>query len=213
MPKTISLKDAQDQLTAATAAVDQIKAKILDQGPGSVTAEELGQAALDVEHAKLTLDHAAKQAEELAAAERLDNLQLLKQQILRDAGDTDAALNAMRRIEDGVAALIDVGAGRQQLIAQSAAAMRRAGVPRNTDGQADQHAGLAWSDATAFGSDAVHVDGRRIGNVNAGLLIAAAISRGCRTAGRSTAWLGGTVQVNGDPAVDNDPETWLRKHF
>lgn len=212
MPKTVSLTDAQQQLTAATAAVDQLKAKLLDQGPGSVTAEELGQAALDVEHAKLTLAHAARQAEETAAAERLDQLQLLKQQILRDAGDVDQALDAMRQIEDGVATLVKACAGRQQLIAQAVNAMRRAAVPETGD-TTDKHAGLGWLAANIAGGEAIVIDRRRIVGLNPAMLISAAIARGCTTAGYSTGHLRPILDVDGTTAVAQDPEAWMRKRF
>ncbi|AYL34832.1 hypothetical protein ACG2OD_32170 [Streptomyces sp. PDY-4] len=213
MPKTVNLTDAQQQLTAATATVDQLKAKLLDEGPGSVTAEELGTAALAVEHAKLTLAHAAKQAEDQAAAERLENLQLLKAQILEQAGDVDQALDAMRQLETAAAVLIEACAGRQQLISQATAAMRRAAVPRHNEDQADQHAGLAWSDAGMGRSDELHIDGRRISNISAGVLIAAALHRAMQQTKRGPGHLAPIAihSMNGD--LINDPQAWLNAMY
>lgn len=211
MPDTINLQDAQEQLTAATAAVDQLKAKILDEGPGAVTAEELGQAALAVEHAKLTLAHAAKQAEDQAAADRLEQLQLLKAQILRDAGDADTALDAMRQIETAAATLITACAGRQQLIGQASAAMRRLAVPQGSTVR-DAHAGLGWTDAGMGRSDELHVDGRRIASINPGMLIAAAIQRAAQQAGRSVGHLAPALQIGGH-AILGDPAEWLRTRY
>lgn len=214
MTKTVTLADAQQQLATATATLDQLKAKILDHGPGTVTAEELGTAALDVEHARLTIDHAVKAAEENAAAERLDHLRLLKQQILDQAGVADTALDAMRQIEDAAAVLIEACAGRQHLISKATAALRTAGVPRNIDGQAEQHAGLAWSDAGMGRSDAVHVDGRRLAHLSPGLVIAAALERAARTAGYGVRHLHPAIEVHStDRAAIDNPETWLRTRY
>lgn len=213
MPKTISLQDAQAKLTSATAAVDQLKAKILDEGPGSVTAEELGAAALTVEHCKLALAHAAKQAEETAAAERLEQLELLKAQILDQASNAEQALDCMKRLEEAAAELITQCAGRQQLIAQATAAMRRAGVPQgSTPDQA--HAGLGWTDAGMGMGDAVHVDGRRIAGVNASLVIAAALTRATRQAGITVGHLRPAVDVTGThQGLIDDPARWLHSSF
>lgn len=213
MPKTINLQEAEQKLTAATATVDQLKAKILDQGPGSVTAEELGQAALDVEHARLTLAHAAKQAEDQAAAERLEQLELLKAQILDQAGDVDQALDCMRRIEEAAAELITACTGRQKLIAQATAAMRRAGVPQGNE-SSDAHAGLGWTQASMGRADELHIDGRRITSVNAGLLVAAALARAAQQAGVSVGHLRPAVDVPGThQALTHDPEAWLKTSY
>ncbi|MEU6567304.1 hypothetical protein [Streptomyces parvulus] len=214
MTKTISLTDAQAKLTAATAAVDQLKAKLLDEGPGSVTAEELGQAALDVEHAKLALAHAAKQAEDQATAERLEQLELLKAQILDQASNAGIVLGAMEQLEYAAAVIFRACGGRQQLIAQATTAMRKAGVPRDSEGQAGQHAGLAWSDASMGRGDSVHVDDRQINTISPGVLIAAALERAAREAGYSTRHLQPAVEVpSALPALTQDPEAWLRQRF
>lgn len=206
MPNTISLKTAQDQLTAATAAVDQLKAKLLNEGPGSVTAEELGQAALAVEHSRLTLAHATKQAEETAAAERLDNLQLLKLEFLERAGDREKARTGLQMIAEGTAILAEIGANRQSLVSQGVAALQRAGVPQASEGQADQHAGLAWSEANAFTAAALHIDGRRISHITTGALVGAGIVRGCKAAGTNVARALGPIPTT---AVINDPDAWI----
>lgn len=214
MPNTVTLADAEQQLTAATATVDQLKAKILDQGPGSVTAEELGTAALAVEHARLAVQHAAKVAQENAAAERLEQLQLLKAQILDQASTVGIALDAMQQLEEAAAILIRACGGRQQLIAQATAAMRKAGIPRHSDGQADQHAGLAWSDAAMGQGDSIHVDDRRITHVSPGVLIAAALDRAARDAGYGIRHLQPAVDVPGvQQPLAQDPETWLKARY
>ncbi|WP_060902761.1 hypothetical protein [Streptomyces europaeiscabiei] len=214
MTKTLSLTDAQQQLAAATATVDQLKAKILDEGPGTVTAEELGGAALAVEHANLAVQHAVQQAQAQAAAERQEQLQLLKAQILDKASSVGIALDAMEQLEEAAAILIRACGGRQQLIAQATAAMRKAGVPRHDDGQADQHAGLGWTQAAMGRGDTIHVDARSITTVSPGLLIAAALDRAARQAGRSLQILQPAVDVPGvQQALAQDPETWLRKRY
>lgn len=214
MTKTISVQEAEQQLTAATATVDQLKAKILDEGPGSVTAEELGTAALAVEHARLTIGHAVKAAEDKAAAARHAQLEELKARILAEAGDVDEALDAMRQIENAAAVLIKACAGRQTLIGQATAAIRRAGVPRHSDGQAEQHAGLAWSDAGMGRGDELHVDGRRITSINPALLIAAALQRGAQQAGCSIGYLAPVINIIGvAQGAAQDPEAWLKARY
>lgn len=213
MPKTISLQDAQAKLTAATAAIDQLKAKLLDEGPGSVTAEELGRAALDVEHAKLALAHAAKQAEDQAAAERLEQLELLKAQILDQASNAEQAIDCMQRLEEAAAELISACAGRQQLIAQATAAMRRASVPQGSDIDA-AHAGLGWTQASIGLSDAIHVDGRRIASINPGVLVAAALTRAARQAGVGVGHLRPSVDITGaHQGLTDNPEAWLHSSY
>lgn len=213
MPKTINLHDAQDKLTAATAAVDQLKAKLLNEGPGSVTAEELGHAALDVEHAKLALAHAAKQAEDQAAAERLEQLELLKAQILDQASSADQALDCMQRLEEAAAELISACAGRQQLIAQATAAMRRAAVPQGNDIDG-AHAGLGWTQASMGMGDAIHVNGRRIADVSPGVLVAAALARAAQQAGVGVGYLRPAVDVPGvHQALTQDPAGWLQTSY
>ncbi|WP_055612837.1 hypothetical protein [Streptomyces phaeochromogenes] len=213
MSKTVTLADAEQQLTAATAAVDQIKARLVDEGPGSVTAEELGAAVLTVEHARLTVEHAGQQAQAQAEAERLDHLQLLKAQILDQAGDVDTALAAMTAIEDAAAVLIGACAGRQKLIAQATAALRNAGVPEGSQ-TATEHAGLGWTNAGMARGDAVHVDGRSIAALNAGVLIAAALTRGARQVQRHVRYLTPAVDVPGsEQALVQDPESWLRAKY
>ncbi|MDX3458430.1 hypothetical protein PV396_41955 [Streptomyces sp. ME02-8801-2C] len=212
MTKTVTIQEAEQQLTAATATLDQLKAKILDHGPGSVTAEELGTAALAVEHASLTIGHAVKTAETSIEAERQERLQLLKAQILEQAGDVDTALDAMRQIETAAAALIEACAGRQTLIGQATAAMRRDGVPQSSEAS-DEHAGLGWADAGMGRSDAVYVDGRKIGYVSAGVIIAGALDRASRQAGRSVRHLQPAIDVPVHQDIAQDPEAWLTARY
>lgn len=214
MTSTVTIADAEQELAAATATLDQLKAKILDRGPGSVTAEELGHAALAVEHAKLTVQHAGQHAQAQAEAERQQQLQLMKAQILDQAGDVDTALDAMRQIETATAVLITSCAGRQQLIAKATASMRKAGVPRHIDGHADQHAGLAWSDAGMGRSDEVHIDGRRLAHISAGVLIAAALDRAARQAGYGVRHLQPALDLRpANQELTADPETWLKRRY
>lgn len=212
MTQIVTLVDAEQQLTAATATLDQLKAKILGQGPGTVTAEELGTAALAVEHARLTVQHAGQQAMTEAEAVRQQQLHELKARILDQAGDVDAALDAMRKIQDAAAVLITACTGRQQLIAQATATMRKASVPPLSRRAAAQNAGLAWSDAGMGRSDELHVDGRKIGPVNAGMLIASAIQQATRTAGCTPGHLSPALEVGG-PSIVGDPEVWLRTRY
>jgi hypothetical protein len=212
--KAITLADAEQQLSKATDTLAALKAKILDKGPGSVTAEELGTAVLAVEHAKLGVQHATEAAVAQAEADRQQQLQELKAQILDQAGDADTALDAMTAIENAAAVLIEACAGRQQLIAKATASMRKAGVPRHIDGQADQHAGLAWSDAGMGRSDTVYVDGRRLAHLSPGLVIAAALERAARTAGCGSRHLQPVIEMRStDRAALDDPDTWLRARY
>ncbi|MFJ8783176.1 hypothetical protein [Streptomyces sp. NPDC102476] len=213
MTTTITLQEAEQQLAGATATVEQLKAKILDHGPGSVTAEELGAAVLAVEHASLAVQHAGQHAQAQAEAERQQQLHGHKKHLLDQAGAPEDALAAMQQIEEAVALLVSYGANRQQLVAQGAATLRHAGVPRASEGVADQHAGLAWSDASMGRGETLHIDGRQITTINAGLLIGAAITRGCRTAGRGLGHLSPVVLVDGTGGAAEDPETWLKARY
>lgn len=210
--QAVTIAEADKQLTAATETLEKLKAKILDKGPGAVSPEELGDAAHAVEHARLTVQHAAEAAEAEAQRQRHTQLEELKARILDDAGDVDTALDAMHQIEQAAATLITACTGRQKLIGQATAAMRRARVPRHSEGQAEQHAGLAWSDAALGHGDEIHVDDRSITSVNPGLLIAAAIQRAAQQAGSSTGHLAPVLQING-PAIIGDPADWLRQRF
>ncbi|MDV9170935.1 hypothetical protein R6V09_12415 [Streptomyces sp. W16] len=228
---TISVATAEQQLATATDKLDKLKAKILDKGPGAVTAQELADAADAVEHAKLTIEHAIKTAEDNATAERLDHLQLLKQQILAGAGDTDTALDAMRQLEDAAALLITTCAGRQTGINKWTAALRAAGVPQyepqgksrtTADGRTntpytqltDEHAGMGWTEASMGRGDAVYVDDRRIAHISPGVIIAAALERAARQAGYGIRHLQPVLDVNGvDQAATADPEAWLRARY
>jgi hypothetical protein len=231
MPTTVSVAGAEQQLATATDKLDTLKAKLLDHGPGAVTAQELAEAAAAVEHAKLTIEHAIKTAEDNAAAERLDHLRLLKHQILAAAGDVDGALDAMRQLEDAAAHLIATCAGRQGAINKWSAAMRAAGVPQyepqgksrtTADGRTntpytrldDEHAGMGWTEAGMGRGDAVYVDDRRITQINPGTLIAAALERAARTAGYGIRYLQPAIEVHGrdQTALDN-PEAWLRARY
>ncbi|TGB09779.1 hypothetical protein [Streptomyces sp. MZ04] len=213
MTKTVTLADAEQQLTAATATLDQLKAKILDQGPGTVTAEELGTAALAVEHARLAVGHAAKQAEDQTEQERQEHLHDFKADTFEKAGTVEGMLDAMQKVAEGTAYIVRFCAGRQQLVSNGINTLRREGVPQASEGAAEQHAGLAWSDASAFGGPALHADGRRIAGINAGLPIAAAVTRGCAEAGKPSGWLGPVLQVPQTGELADNPETWLRARY
>ncbi len=229
--KTVTIEEADRQLNKASEHLGALKQKILDKGPGSVSPEELGDAAHAVEHARLTVQHAAEAAEAEAKRQRLAHLEELKARILDQAGDVDEALDAMRQIEQAASMLIATCSGRQKNIAQWTRALRAAGVPHydaggkqrtaidgRTYGPAtqlvDEHAGMGWSDAAMGRSDTVYVDGRSITTVSPGLLIAAALDRAARQAGRSLQILQPAVDVPGaQPALAQDPETWLRKRY
>jgi len=229
--KTVTIEDADRQLASATETLDKLKQKILDKGPGSVSPEELGTAAHAVEHARLTVQHAAEAAQAEAQRQRHAQLEELKARILDQAGDVDQALNAMRQIEEAAALLIASCAGRQKLIGQAIAALRQAGVPRyepggktrtTADGRvyeaytqlSDEHAGLGWSDAGMGRSDTVYVDDRKLTHLSPGLLIAAALERAARQAGYGIGHLAPVVQLQGSVrgAVD-DPDAWLKARY
>ncbi|MFC8667068.1 hypothetical protein [Streptomyces sp. NPDC057199] len=231
MAKTLTIADAEQELTKATGTLTALKAKILDKGPGSVTAEELGEAVHAVEHAKLTVEHAGQQAQAEADRQRQQHLAELKAEILDQAGDVDTALDAMQQIETAAAVLIAACAGRQRNITQWTAALRQAGVPRyeaggkirtHADGRTygpateltDEHAGMGWSDAGMGRSDAVHVDGRRLAHLSPGLVIAAALERAARTAGYGVRYLHPAIEVHStDRAAIDNPEAWLRTRY
>lgn len=229
--KTVTIDEADRQLNKASEHLTNLKAKILDKGPGAVSAEELGDAAHAVEHARLTVQHAAEAAEAEAKRQRLARLQELKAEILDQAGDVDAALDAMRQIEQAAALLISTCSGRQKLIGKWTQALRAAGVPRyeaggkirtHVDGRTygpatqltDEHAGMGWTEATMGRGDTVHVDDRKLTQLSPGILIAAALERAARAAGYGIGHLAPIVEVQGHAqgAVD-DPETWLRARY
>lgn len=229
--KTVTIEEADRQLNKASEHLAGLKQKILSSGPGAVSPEELGDAAHAVEHARLSVQHAAEAAQAEAQRQRHAQLEELKARILGQAGDVDEALDAMRQIEEAAALLIAACAGRQKLIGQATTAMRQAGVPRyepggktriTGDGRvyeaytqlSDEHAGMGWSDAAMGRSDTVYVDDRKLTHVGAGLLIAAALERAARQAGYGIGHLAPVVQLQGSVrgAVD-DPEAWLKARY
>lgn len=209
-----AVADARNTYRVAQEHLDHLKAQILTDGPEAVSAKELATAAGVVEHARLSVQHALAELDTARGDERMQQLAQLKATILEGAGSPDDALNAMQLIEQGVAYLIATCAGRQRNIAQWTAAMQQAGVPAAIGQQLeDGHAGLGWTAASMAGGDAVLVDDRRITGLNAGMLIGAAVARGCRTAGYSTGHLQPVLSVDGHSSVVDDPETWVRKRF
>lgn len=201
--------------TEAVAALTELKQKLLDHGPDAVTAQELADAAARVEHAKLTVEHAAQVAEAAAKRQRLEELEEEKAGYLARAGSPEDALAAMRQIEEGVAYLVKYGTDRQGLISDGLRTLLRAKVPAVAVGQQqeDGHAGLGWDNGGLDGGDGIVIDGRRIGTLNPALLISAAIARGCRKANRSALFLSPVLQVDVDSAIVTDPETWLSRRY
>ncbi|WP_406345528.1 hypothetical protein [Streptomyces sp. NBC_00648] len=209
------LTQAQDAQDAATVELAALKQKILDHGPDAVTAQELADAASQVEHAALATSHARNALEAAHQADRQQQLEALKDNILNTAGSPDEAVEAMRKLEEAAAYLIAMTSGRPQLIAQGTANMRRLAVPQATAGRAaDGHAGLGWYDAGLGRSDGLLIDGRNITSLNPGILIAAAITRAARSQGYTTHHLAPALDINtpGGQAVD-DPETYLRTRY
>jgi hypothetical protein len=209
-----AVTEARKAYQAASDDLTALKNKILTEGPAAVTAHALADAASAVEHARLSTEHALAMLGKAQGDERLQQLNQLKARILTDAGSPEDALNAMQQIETGVAYLVEACVGRQRLIAQATTAMRQAGVPAAIGTQQeDGHAGLGWANANMAGGDSVIVDQRRIGPLNPGLLISAAIACGTRKAGHSTGHLLPALQVDGQGDIANDPETWLRARY
>lgn len=233
MPKTLTrVADAEQQLADATraqadatATLDKLKAKILEHGAQAVTAEDLATATHAAEHATLATQHATLALEAARQAERHQRLEDLKASILEQAGTSTEVLILMNTIEGAAARLIALCTNRQQLIGQATATMRREGVPRYDPGGkprtsalgittepytelTDQHAGLGWQDAGMGRTDAVVVDGRRVGIVSPGVLVAAALTRAAR--GRA-GYLAPALQVHGAPV--DDLEQWLKAKF
>ncbi|MFF0061085.1 hypothetical protein ACFYRC_05975 [Streptomyces sp. NPDC005279] len=235
MPTTVTrVADAEQQLTAATlaqadatAALGKLKAKILEHGAEAVTAEDLAAATHAAEHAALATQHATLALESARQTERLHRLEDLKASILEQAGDPTEAVALVRQIEDAATRLIALCADRQRLISRATAAMRGEGVPRYEPGGksrtnalgittnpytelTDQHAGLGWQEAGMTGSDAVVVEGRRVGLVSAGVLLAAALDRASR--GRS-GHLAPALEVRRAAPQGADLEQWVRATF
>lgn len=209
-----AVTDARNTYRVAQEHLDNLKAQVLTDGPDAVTAKELATAAGVVEHARLTVQHAIAELEKARGNERQQQLNQLKADILTTTGAPEDALNAMRQIETAVAYLVSSCVSRQRNIAQWMAAMQRAGVPAAVSVQKeDGHAGLGWSVASMAGGDAVVVDDRRIAPLNPGMLISAAVARGCRAAGQSTGQLAPVLSVDGTGPVVDDPEAWLRKRY
>ncbi|MFE9003236.1 hypothetical protein ACFYOY_13990 [Streptomyces sp. NPDC007875] len=209
------LADAHAAHTEATAALDQLKAAILMDGPTAVTAQDLGAAADRAEHAGLAVQHA--RAEHAAAQERdrRQALRDLKNEILTGASNPQAALAAMRQFEDAAAALIATCCSRQRNISQWTRAMRQHGVPRaNNQPAAEQHEGLAWADAGLGRSDHITVDGRTIADINPGVIITAALHRAASAAGYTVRHLAPALDVGRpDPAAVNDPGQWFNARY
>lgn len=218
---TDPVEDARHALDQAQRAEDEAQAKLdsfRDRILGSdttVSAEDYGNAAHELERAQLLTQAAAAALQRTEQAERLRRLAALSDDVREKAGTPAGALDAMARIEQAVAELVASAAGRQQLIARTTAAMRKEGVPALTPGDelTAEHAHLGWKIAGMGYGDTVYAGDRAISDVNVGRLIGAAIDRGCRTAGRSVHWLRPVLEVNSTGDLAQDPAAWLAHHY
>ncbi len=213
--------DAREALTAAQqthqdahTVRDGYKERIL-AGDVEVSTQQYADAAHALEVAALREQAAAAALQRAQHDARRQRLTALADQTKEKAGTPDAALNAMKRIEEAVADLVAVGAGRQQLIAHTTATMRKEGVPEHgfRDTLTDEHAHLGWKLAGMGHGDTLYVGDRVITDVNVGKLIGAAIDRGCQAAGRNVHWLRPVLEVNGNRDIAQDPAAWLARHY
>ncbi|MEV5711249.1 hypothetical protein [Actinoallomurus sp. NPDC052274] len=236
MTKTATdpIAEARQQLDTARQAEadarnhnDELRRRILD-GDQAVTAEDLADAGHALDHARLATEAAELAYESARRAARLVRLDALAEDIRANAGDPEAAITAVRQIEEAVAVLLAADTNRYRNIARWTAAMRGEGVPQyeplaknrpNAKGRmpyrelSAEHAHLGWQPAAMGHGDQVFVGDRRIGSDgHVGWLIRTAVERACRrTGGRGADWLG--LDHKPPEQLVSDPEGWIRGNY
>lgn len=228
--KTVTVDEADRQLTKASEHLTALKAKILDKGPGAVSPEELGDAANAVEHARLTVQHASETAEAEAKQQRLERLEERKARMLAEAGAPDELLDAMRQIEEGTAVIVAYCRRRGIAVDRWVKELREDGVPQlepNGKVRTDihghthipylqpsaEHGDLGWQgEYMGRPSKVIHVGNRKISKTAPGILVGAALYNGARKGNGHPSDLVPQVDVDVSPAVRNDPEAWVRRN-
>lgn len=228
-----ALADAQKAAVDAQQRRADLEQKLLDHGHQAVTAEELGKAIHEAEHAELGLKAAQLALEGAHRAARRRHLEALADEITHDAGEHADILAAFNKMTEGATELLAIAQRRYTSLGRWIGALQAAGVPRLDkldkvrelpDGTVtkpynhvtEEHAHLGWEVQDAWTRNAVTVGDRRIVDHGHGLLLAAAVKRACQQAGiRPTFFehqLKVTLGANFDPLV-SDPEQWIAANY
>ncbi|GHE28684.1 hypothetical protein GCM10017673_33970 [Streptosporangium violaceochromogenes] len=175
----------------APPSLAELRQRILDGH--DVTPAEYAQARtiaeLDELQALAEVQAAARQAE----ADRVAHVEQVKAEILSQAGDTDADQADADLIRDAAARIITRAKNRYAAVNHGIASLRRLGL---TEGE--EYAGATWKNASMGLSDAVIIDGRRIGQTPAGPALADALAGALADAGVQRGYLAPLIHVHGN---------------
>ncbi|MFI7134203.1 hypothetical protein ACIBQ1_51655 [Nonomuraea sp. NPDC050153] len=229
-----ALADAQKTAADAQRRLDDLKQTLIDHGHQAVTAEQLGAATHELEHAKLGVTSAELALKGAHRAARLRMLEALAEEITHDAGQHPEVTAAFNKMTEGAAELLAIAERRYVHLHRWIGALQAAGVPRLDkydkarqlpDGTittpynhvTEEHAYLGWEIKDGpWNQNAVTVADRRIVDHGHGLLLAAAVKRACQQAGVNPKFfedqLDVTLGANFDPLVTN-PEQWIAAHY
>lgn len=213
--KTDPVAEAEAALLAATETLDaakehdrQLRQKVLD-GEATVTAQDLADSGMNIEHATLGADAARQRYQRAQDTARLDRLRELRAEIYA-AGSSDEMSAAMRTAVEGLQRIIGLCATRRDNNARWLQTMIREGITNGRD-VSDDNAGLGW-----FSSDwdlgGLVLDDHQLRVIPAEMLIGSALLAAAEAAGEPASYLGATEPPHNREQRE-DPEAWARKRW
>jgi hypothetical protein len=232
--KTDPVTEAEEYLAKSTQTLtdaeghDRGLRERLLAGDTDVTAEMLAESGHAVEFARLGVEGAKVFLQGAQEKARRDRLAALTAEATALAGDPDAAIEAMKVIEEAVYGLVVADSARYQNLTRWIGTARREGVPQyepnaknrpDSKGRlpyrelSDEHGHVGWQEAGMGRPETFYAAGRKFTrNGNPGELIRAALERACRRAGgRSADFL--DLNHKPHPRLIDTPEEWIRDNY
>lgn len=197
---------AVEVLEAAKENDRQLRQKVLDS-EGVVTAQELAESAMGIDHATLGAEAARLRYQRAQEAARLDRLRELRAEIYA-TGSADEMTAAMRTAIDGVKQIIILCATRRDNYAQWRRTMTREGVTNGRE-VTDENAGLGWFESD-WDTGALVVDGHNLRVIRPDVLLGAVLLAAAKAAGEPIGYLGALSPPH-DADASADPEAWAHK--
>ncbi|MEV7007547.1 hypothetical protein [Streptosporangium sp. NPDC051022] len=176
------------QETAPT--LEELRQRILDGQ--DVTPDEYAKARTLAELDELQKLADAQAAARQAEANRLAEVERIKADVLAQYGDLDDDAADADLIRQAAARLITRAKGRQSAINYGMANLRRLRLA-----ESEEVAGAQWRNAGMGTSDAVILDGRRLGILPPGPAIADALAGALADAGVQRGYLAPLIHVHG----------------